>query len=83
MGVLAGTALRLPKPEYPRAARASRAGGPVTVRVVVDESGNVFTAEAISGHPLLRASAVTAACDAKYSPTVFEGKPVRITGIIT
>lgn len=82
-GVLTGRALRLPKPEYPGAARASRASGAVPVRVVVDETGNVFTAEAISGHPLLRASAVNSACGAKFAPTVIDGKTVRITGIIT
>ena len=82
VGVLAGTALRLPKAEYPGAARASRASGAVYVQVVVDESGNVFTAEAISGHPLLRSSAVAAACEAKYSPTIRGGKPVRIMATI-
>lgn len=81
--VVRGMAKRLPKPEYPGAARASRASGPVSVRVVVDENGDVFTAEAINGHPLLRSSAVAAACMAEFSQTKIEGKPVRVTGVIT
>src|SRR5687767_15861513 len=36
-GVMQGKILSLPKPKYPRAARASRASGPVVVRLVVDE----------------------------------------------
>ena len=83
MGILAGHAVRLPKPVYPGAARASRASGAVSVRIVIDEAGRVFTAEAVSGHPLLRSSAVSAACEAEYSPTLREGKQVRVTGIIT
>lgn len=83
VGVVAGKARQLPKPAYPGAARAERAAGPVTVRVVIDESGAVFTAEAVSGHPLLRAAAVQAACKASFSQTLVEGTPVRVKGVIT
>jgi TonB family protein len=78
-----GKARSLPKPDYPSAARASRASGAVTVRVLIDEPGDVFTAEAISGHPLLRSAAVTVACKAKFSPTEIDGKAVRVSGLIT
>ncbi len=82
-GVVNGRAIRLPKPEYPGAARSVRASGAVSVRVLVDEAGKVFTAEAMSGHPLLRSSAINAACSAKFSSTQIDGKPVRVSGIIT
>ncbi len=82
-GVVNGKAIRLPKPEYPGAARSVRASGAVSVRVLVDEAGEVFTAEAVSGHPLLRASAINAACSAKFSLTQVDGKPVRVSGIVT
>jgi outer membrane biosynthesis protein TonB len=49
---------------------------------VVDEAGNVISAQAISGHPLLQAAAVTAAREAKFAPTRLNGSPVKITGII-
>lgn len=80
--VLNGKAISLPKPGYPPAARAVRAGGTVSVQLAVDEEGNVTAAEAISGHPLLRAAAVTAAKGAKFSPTTDGGKPVSITGVV-
>lgn len=83
VGMVTGKAIRMPKPEYPGAARAVRASGPVSVRVVIDEKGDVFTAEAVSGHPLLRSAAVDVACDAKFSPTEIDGKLVRIAGVIT
>jgi TonB family protein len=81
-GVLNGKAISLPKPPYPPAARAVRATGAVSVQVTVNEQGNVISAAAVNGHPLLRASAVQAARQAKFSPTTLSGVPVKITGII-
>ena len=55
----------------------------VPVEVVVDEEGNVVGARAISGHPLLQAAAVSAARQAKFSPTRLEGEPVRVRGTLS
>ena len=82
-GVLNGKAESLPKPEYPPAAKAVRAGGSVSVQVTIDESGNVISATAVSGHPLLRAAAVEAAREAKFKPTMLSGEPVKVTGVLT
>jgi TonB family protein len=82
-GVLNGKATSLPKPPYPPAARAVKASGTVVVQVVVDEQGNVATANAVSGHPLLKAAAVSAARGAKFPPTLLSGKPVKVSGVIT
>jgi len=49
----------------------------------VDEEGNVVAAEAVSGHPLLRSAAVDAARAAKFKPTVVDGKPVRVSAVIS
>ena len=81
-GVLNGKAIDLPKPAYPAAARAVRASGAVNVQVTVDENGNVVSANAVSGHPLLRASAAAAARNTKFNPTLLSGKPVKITGVL-
>jgi Ca-activated chloride channel family protein len=82
-GVINGKATSLPKPPYPAAARAVKASGAVSIQVTVDESGNIVSASAMSGHPLLRAAAEQAAKGAKFSPTMMSGQPVRVTGVIT
>ncbi len=76
-------ARQLPKPDYPRSARASRARGPVSVSVVIDENGEVITAQALSGDPLLRPAAESVACEAKFEPTAIDGIPARVAGVIT
>jgi protein TonB len=81
-GVLNGKAISLPKPSYPPIARAAHASGTVVVQVLIDENGNVVSAQAVSGHPLLTAVAVNAARQAKFSPTKLSGQPVKVTGVI-
>lgn len=81
-GVLNGKAISLPKPPYPQIARAAHASGTVVVQVLIDENGNVVSARAVSGHPLLQAVAVQAAKQARFSPTKLSGQPVKVTGVI-
>jgi protein TonB len=81
-GVLNGKALSLPKPPYPQIAKAAHASGTVVVQVLIDENGNVVSARAVSGHPLLQAVAVAAARGARFSPTKLSGQPVKVTGVI-
>jgi TonB family protein len=75
-------ALELPKPEYPKAARAVRAAGTVAVEVTIDEKGDVVSAERISGHPLLAMAAISSAKKAKFVPSVAKDKPVNVTGFL-
>jgi len=82
-GVVNGSAISLPKPPYPPAAKAVRAAGTVSVQVTIDENGNVISASAAGGHPLLQNAAVGAARQAKFRPTLLSGTPVKVTGIIT
>ncbi|MEP7211981.1 MAG: energy transducer TonB [Acidobacteriota bacterium] len=79
---LNGKAIELPKPIYPPAARAVRASGAVKIKVTLEGDGSVFSAESISGHPLLRSAARQSACSAKFSPSIVDGKPVKIVGVI-
>jgi TonB family protein len=81
-GVLNGKAKSLPAPEYPAMAKAAHASGSVTVRVLIDQEGNVISAEAVSGHPLLQSAAVAAARQAKFVPTKLSGQPVKVSGIL-
>ncbi len=82
-GVLNGKALSLPKPDYPPAARAVKASGAVSVQVLISESGSVISATPVSGHPLLRAAAESAARGSSFSPTLLCGQPVKVSGVIT
>ncbi len=81
-GVINGKATSLPVPAYPPAARAVRASGAVNVSVVISKGGDVMSASASSGHPLLRAAAVSAARRAKFAPTLLSGQPVEVSGVI-
>jgi len=82
-GVLNGKAISKPQPAYPPIAKAARASGTVTVQIVVDESGRVISASAVSGHPLLQQAAVAAARQARFEPTLLDGQPVKVSGVIT
>jgi len=81
-GVVNGKATFLPKPVYSAAARAVKAGGEVSVQVTIDEMGNVVSAKAVNGHPLLKTEAEKAARNAKFSPTLLSEQAVKVSGII-
>ncbi len=81
-GVINGSAISLPKPAYPPTAKAVGASGAVNVQVTIDENGNVTSASAVSGHPLLRSVAAQAARGAKFKPTLLSGQAVKVSGII-
>ena len=82
-GRLSGKAQTRPMPVYPAVARAAGAAGSVDVEVVVDEQGKVESAKATSGHQLLRDAAVDAARQWTFPPTLLQGKPVKVKGIIS
>jgi len=81
-GVLNGKASSLPAPEYPAAARAVKASGAVNIQVTINEQGDIVSASAVSGHPLLRQAAEEAARKAKFAPTFLQGVPVSVTGVL-
>jgi TonB family protein len=81
-GVINGKAISLIKPVYPTFATSEKPSGEVKVQVIIDEQGNVISAEATSGHPALREASVKAALASKFSPTKLEGQPVKVTGAI-
>lgn len=81
-GVLNGSALNLPAPVYPEAARRMHTYGTVEVEVVIDENGKVVSAKAVSGPSIFRDNAVQAALRAKFTPSKLSGQPVKVTGKI-
>lgn len=70
------------QPAYPSTAKAVRAQGEVRVQVTINKAGRVVTAQAVSGHPLLRSAAVDAAREWRFTPTLLSGTPVHVTGTI-
>jgi len=81
--MLVSKAISLPKPAYPPMAKAIGAEGSVAVQILVDEQGKVISAQPVSGHPTLLSAAKQAAFQARFTPTVLNGQPVKIQGVIT
>lgn len=82
-GVLNGKAISKPQPAYPPIAKAAKASGTVTVKVLVNEDGEVVSARAVGGHPLLQQASVDAAYQAKFAPTIVSGQKVKVSGVLT
>ena len=81
-GVLNGRALSLPSPAYPEAARRMQISGTVSVEVVIDVNGRVISAKATSGPAVLREAAERAAMQARFTPALLTGQPVKMSGTI-
>ncbi len=82
-GVLISKVISLPQPAYPAMAKQIRIQGPVNVQILVDEQGRVISAQAVSGHPMLTSASREAAMRARFTPTVLNGQPVKVQGVIT
>lgn len=76
------SATRMVTPVYSPVAIKSNISGKVTVRVTLDESGNVTSAKAIDGHQLLRQGSEDAAHRSKFKPAMFQGQPIKASGVI-
>jgi len=82
-GPVNGLAIYLPKPTYTEIAKRARVQGSVTVQVLIDESGRVISAKALTGSPFLTAEAQKAALQARFTPTTLGNQPVKVSGVIT
>ena len=80
--VLTSKAISLPQPPYPPMAKQIGVHGAVQVQILVDETGRVISAHAISGHPFLNPSAEQAAQRARFTPTTLNGQAVKVQGVI-
>lgn len=81
--ILNSRAISLPEPPYPPLARQIRLQGTVNVQVLLDETGKVISARSVTGNPMLAPAAVKAAYQARFTPTVLDGQPVKVSGVIT
>lgn len=82
-GVLNGRALSLVRPEYPSLARSRRLTGSASVEILIDELGKVVQAGVVSGFIDFHENSRDAACSSIFSPTILDGKPVKVSGVIT
>jgi len=81
--VLPGIALKKVTPSYPEEARKARISGSVLVQVLISEEGQVISAEIKEGPEELREAALEAAKQWTFNPTIFEGRAVKVQGILT
>jgi TonB family protein len=66
-------------PAYPPEARAAGVEGSVTLKVLIDENGNIASVEPTDGNPALALAAMKAVREWTYQPTLLNGKPVRVS----
>src|SRR5262245_1937306 len=71
------------QPIYPANAKKANISGPVRVQITISVEGRVIDARAISGHPLLRGAAISAAGKWVFEPVRFKGVPIQAEGILT
>lgn len=82
-GVLNGKALKLAQLPYSYEARQKGLSGKVLIAVLIDEAGNVSKAKPVcGGHPELAGGSLQSAYASKFSPTIANGQPVQVTGIL-
>jgi len=81
-GNLNGKAVSLSKPLYPADAKAKLDKGKVNIEILIGEDGTVLRAGAVDGALTLQLAARAAACDARFNPTLLNGRPVQVEGTL-
>jgi TonB family protein len=75
-------AIKTQKAIYPLEARQQKIQGRVMVKILVSETGDVESAEAVSGNPMLTHSAVDAIKKWKFKPFIKNGKPAKVSATL-
>ena len=82
-GVVEGKLIRKVLPQYPEMARRAGVGGDVVLSASIGIDGKLKNIRVVSGSPLLREAAISAAKQWRYSPYLLGGKPVETDTHIT
>ena len=82
-GVTEGKLIRKVLPQYPEMARRAGVGGDVVLSATIGTDGKLKNIRVVSGSPLLREAAISAARQWRYSPYLLGGKPVETDTHIT
>ena len=77
-GVMAGNILSMVSPIFPQDGCAAHASGAVVMGMVIGKEGRVKSAEALSGHPILRQPYLEAARQYTFKPYLLNGQPVEV-----
>jgi TonB family protein len=72
-------ALQAPKPAYPMEAANKGVQGKVWIHLLISETGDVESADIISGDPDLARAAQEAMKKWKFKPYIRDGKPVKVS----
>lgn len=81
--MITGKAVHKAQPPYPYIAKQIKAQGAVPVQITISEEGRVLQATAVGGHPTLQEAAQQAALQWVFSPTLLNGKAVKVAGVIS
>lgn len=68
-----------PKPYYPMEARENRLQGKVWIHLLISETGDVESADIVSGQPDLARAALQAMKKWRFKPYIRNGKPVKVS----
>ena len=72
-------AIKTQRAIYPYEARNQKIQGEVVVKILISETGDVESAEIVSGDPILAKSAMDAVKKWKFKPFIKNGKPVKVS----
>jgi TonB family protein len=82
-GVLTGEAILKAQPPYPPEAKYKRISGSISVKIEINEIGIVTDANIICGGGILAAASHETALMWRFKPTIINGQPVKVRGILT
>jgi TonB family protein len=78
-----GELIEAPRPAYPDEIKEQKIEGVVVVVITIGNDGNVIYAKAKSGPEALYTVSEAAARKARFKPTMLDGQPVKVTGLMT
>jgi outer membrane biosynthesis protein TonB len=76
--VMAAKITKLVTPKYPPIAKEAKICGTVVLHAIVGKDGSIHDLKYISGPPLLMKASLDAVHKWRYSPTLFQGKPMEV-----
>lgn len=78
-----GALIEAPPPVYPDEVKKQQIQGRVFVTITIDGDGNVIYAKARKGPEALYPVSEAAALKARFEPTLVDGNPVKVSGVLT